>query len=523
MAPGTYSITAPAGFGKTALLANWSTSGKVEADICYQFISRADATADEDFTLLWLRHQLMRFHGLTGDLPSRTTELRALFPVLLATPPPVGKRLVVVIDGLDEALNWKPGPDLFTEVPDGITVVLSAREEAGVDWARTLRLDERRIQRLTLPALDASGIADLLRRAGAKAADLAQDQIAVTRLLAKSGGDPLYLRLLVEDVQEGRIGVTQIEAQPSGLDGYLDRWWEEFREEVNVFVTEVYNVVGVLSVAKGPLLPTELARIRGSLQKQMMVRTALEGKVRRYVVGDERWGDPIGHPKFRDHLASKFGDSERYEYLNELVDFCAEWRKHKCPYALSYYPTHLAELGRNRDLRNLLDKEWMNARWAQTRSHLAFLSDVRLAANSLTVETGSDFADFIQLMMIQASVISLAERIPAEALATLVAVGRCDDAVDYVSTIPEPTMKVRLLQRLSDAALQHELRQRATSFAVRRTIWRPRWPSGASAPKRQGSKAPLPWSPVSWQPLPRPGYMRGQTPPRCEPWASCSR
>ncbi len=131
---------------------------------------------------------------------------------------------------------------------------------------------------------------------------------------------------------------------------------------------------------------------------------------------------PLGTPNFAITSLQSSADSERYEYLNELVDFCAEWRKHKCPYALSYYPTHLAELGRNRDLRNLLDKEWMNARWAQTRSHLAFLSDVRLAANSLTVETGSDFADFIQLMMIQASVISLAERIPAEALATLVAV-----------------------------------------------------------------------------------------------------
>ena len=61
-------------------------------------------------------------------------------------PLPDGRRLLLVLDGLDEAADWEAGPDLFPpQIGRHARVVVSARLLAGDtdagDWLRRLGWD----------------------------------------------------------------------------------------------------------------------------------------------------------------------------------------------------------------------------------------------------------------------------------------------------------------------------------------------------------------------------------------------
>ncbi len=115
-------VSSPSGYGKTALLAQWLR----HEEVAYHFINQAYSTADEVLFLRNLCQQLAARHGLGGRLPVDIAELRVLYPALLSTPPADGQPAVVLIDGLDEALNWELGPQHFPpDLPDGVKLIFS--------------------------------------------------------------------------------------------------------------------------------------------------------------------------------------------------------------------------------------------------------------------------------------------------------------------------------------------------------------------------------------------------------------
>ena len=106
-------VTAPSGFGKTALLANWvqrlERSGQA---VAHHFISRLDDSASEATALLSLCEQLMAVAGEERSLPENVLRLRALCPRLVESASARGS-LVLVVDGVDEAVDWRPHVSVF--------------------------------------------------------------------------------------------------------------------------------------------------------------------------------------------------------------------------------------------------------------------------------------------------------------------------------------------------------------------------------------------------------------------------
>ena len=199
-----------------------------QGNVIYHFLSRAYGTADEDLFLRNVCQQLAARHGLGGQLPASIAELRALYPDLLRLPPVVSQPLVVVIDGLDEALNWEPGPQHFPpDLPSGVKVIFSGRQMADHGWPDHLRLPLERVQQLVLGAMAVDDLAALLRAAGGAVEPLADDVAWIEQALQVSGGDPFYLKLLVEDLRDGRMQPGQIGEKPVGLDAYLRSWWDQ--------------------------------------------------------------------------------------------------------------------------------------------------------------------------------------------------------------------------------------------------------------------------------------------------------
>jgi AAA ATPase domain/Effector-associated domain 1 len=339
-------VTGPSGFGKSALLANWVKSLQTRGQaVCFSFINRAEGLADEHFFLQNMGEQLCEFHGLRGNLPTQETTLRVLYPQLLQIPLEAGQKLVVVVDGLDEAMNWKLAGDLFPVLPDGVFVVFSARAEPGLDVPATLGLTV--CETIELTKLSLSEIAGLLRSLAAPVNALAEDLDFVTAVLEVSEGDPFYLRFLVDDILLGTITASNIKLQPQGLTNHLELWWQQLNDDVNIATNEVYALLGLLSVAKGYLFPKDFAGISAILNKGLLVKKELDGKLRRYLTGNLEHGYAISHPRFGAYLVEeKFGTEEVEAYREQLRLYCTNWLQHKSSYALRYGVQHLEDAAR---------------------------------------------------------------------------------------------------------------------------------------------------------------------------------
>jgi len=447
-------ITGPSGYGKTALLVQLALQGET----AYHFFSRAYDTAGEDLFLRNLCQQLAARHGLGGQLPVSTAELRALYPDLLRLPPADGQPVVVLIDGLDEAADWEPGPLHFpTDVPDGVKVIFSARQVADQDWLARLRLPRDRIRQLTLGAMTAEDVRFLLLAAGGSATPLANEPGWIAQALRVSAGDPFYLKLLVEDVRDGRMLPDQIETQPEGLDSYLERWYLQVANAATQQNYEYHHdLLGCLSAARGPLGRRDLIEMFPRLN---MILAALPAELRRFIVGDKDNGYALCHPRLADYVQSTFARRELQAYRDTLVAYCAGWRDHRSPYALAHYAGHLAEAGRWEELHTLVAtgaerQEWAEAHFAAEGSYAGYLADLGLAwahADKQGVSDPTAVGRQVRYALIESSIHSLASQMPIPVLLAAVTKGVMSPqaVLEYARQLPDASRRANALREFA--------------------------------------------------------------------------
>ena len=381
-------VTGPSGFGKTALLANWVMEAELGRRPAYHFISRVDGTADETFTLRNLCQQIQAVRRIEDPLPDSAPDLRALYVSLLQ--PPAEEPLVVVLDGLDEAEGWMPGPDLFPPLGDRVVVVFSAREMADRDWLAELQPPG--VVTLELGRLGAVEIEHLLQHAGPGARAFVEHPEALRTVIAKSEGEPYYLRLLVADIAAGRLrSPGQVTGWPQGLRGYFDSWWEQIdcNDEGNV-----RELLGYLLVAQGPLTRDDLVDIDldDTLDRRSIGRTI--DLAERHVIGDAERGYQLAHPRFGEYLARwQLDEAETAAARERLVEYCGRWRKNDSGYAMRWYTAHLADLGRTDELLALLeDPDWYGAQIGSDPSGAGYIEDIRRCWTIARARSGADAA-----------------------------------------------------------------------------------------------------------------------------------
>jgi hypothetical protein len=337
-------VTGPSGCGKTALLANWirQRTGRGEA-VAYHFINRQHQLAAHDDALRTLLQQLRYQQGHPGSSGVTESELEAAYLEWLEKPPL--KPLVVVLDGLDEADGWTPGPQLFPGVlPGGLHLIVSAREIAGRDWVRELNLPLPGV--IELGPLAAAGVLEVLQSAAAP--EWVKAPEALDELTAKSEGDPFYLRQLVADLIPGALGkparirtVVDLAQQPSGLDDYLGQWWSDIQGVVKG-EKSVKQILGYLLVERGRLTRDDLVGLGPSeVLDWDSVDDALK-LVRRFVVGDAEHGYALSHWRFQDYLGrKKLPKASQAPYRDRLIKWCAAWQENKSIHALRFLPGYL--------------------------------------------------------------------------------------------------------------------------------------------------------------------------------------
>lgn len=450
-------VTAPAGRGKSALLAHWTleVAETGRADVVLAPVSLRFGTNLQHTVLALIAGRLRSL------LPEAANITETDLPALLAEGRPTGTRpLLVVIDGIDEASGWQPEHDLPLPVfpAENVKIVVSARllvDRDAEGWIEALQW-QGTASRLELPPLDRDGVAEVLK-AVTTAEEWTPSEEVADALQEATEGDPLLVRLFVD--ASGPQGFIDSERLPGliagGLANYFNLWWgaqrQAWKDEGRDPGQETESadaIFGVIATALGPVGRDDLAQLTGTASG-----AKLDGRLRelrRWIItagaiGDER-SYAFAHPRLRDFWReTMMTGAQRAALDRRLIEHCRDEFERLVadpdagtvsPYVLRYYGAHLEQLGAPADeLLKLVCPAWWRAREALEHSQEGFLQDVRRAwtraervvagavrDRGLPVPAEAPSA-CIRYALVASSLSRLSGNLPAELLVQLVSTG----------------------------------------------------------------------------------------------------
>jgi WD40 repeat protein len=362
---GVLLITASAGVGKSALLAGWSGSiaGLDTIAVRHFFTTKRPECSTLTSLVRSVAGQiaLMLAPDVLGSgTPGDTNDLADRITHCLRHDRPLGSRLVVVLDSLDEAAE-PITPFGGGELGRGCYLIVSARAERGERstvlqrWRELANKRGCRFEEMELRTLDRSGIRAWLSAAPEVSTDA--DEALVERVWRTSEGVPLFVRFIVPDaiarLCDGS-GTWSMHKFPESFVEYARGKLDELRtlgaERHLVWSEQIERLFALLVVAKGPISESDIAAIVNGF---MLSGGFIDPRVQRWFTIRRVAGEAFAsfvHPR----LASVFREALSKHVISDmqirLLDHCRiAWRAHvpflPSSYALEFLPAHLVDLG----------------------------------------------------------------------------------------------------------------------------------------------------------------------------------
>ena len=447
---GYLAVTAPAGFGKTALAA--AVVDTATFPVAYHFFTSTYGDLSEQFFLRNMIEQLAAWHGRTGELPTDLISLRALYHDLLDKP--LDGTRVLLLDGVDEVTGWPLAPYVGRPLGPASKAVFTVRD-VGQDWRGEYGVPSQQTNELRLDGLTPSQVADVWRRFGPATTAVVNDQrrlgelarVCTASQTSAGGADPFYVRLLAEDVAASVLRAEDIATRPAGLDAFLDRWWTALEAELGS--AELRDTLGLMTVALGPLRQEEIEEllpdIRDLWSRSYFERVVVR-PIRRFLVGDDEHGYALIHPRLRDYMR-KHIRTEQYEA--RLIEYCRDWSEHGSRYALRHLPEHLVRAGQSSELYELIGPAWVQAKLGATRSPLAVTTDLQLGFDVAARSLPGDLPDLVRLALAMADLAEDAGAVPPLSLEVLAAAGESDRAIAVACAVSRVDARVAALLAVS--------------------------------------------------------------------------
>jgi tetratricopeptide (TPR) repeat protein len=352
-------LHAPAGYGKTTFLANLVKASREAGDtrVVYHFFSK-DPDLGGYATSLGnaLAHLLGQVAAITDssqsreglyasavDPDSRRAQLENTIQELKLAE---GERLLIVLDGLDEA-DETLHPPLRKPLPAGVFVVVSGRwDGAGNPPDYLQHWLEIADEIIPIDAMSASEIAQWLQQAGdGELRAYTDDDAFVQQILEKTDGLPLFLDFLLDDLLQAAKqsqNVRQVLHQtPTGFSNYVRQQFRQLAASVGQ-QPAVRTLFGILSVSKGALREDEIAKLTGLSGWDLAALPSQATRWWRIGGEDGKRTYSFAHPLLAVEFAKVLG-SEAERARQSLLAWCAQWQTHKSPYALRHYAEHLRE------------------------------------------------------------------------------------------------------------------------------------------------------------------------------------
>jgi hypothetical protein len=143
---------------------------------------------------------------------------------------PEGVKLVIVLDGLDDA-EGEVKPFIPSRIPEGLFVVVSGRWDGEGELPNYLKEWAKFTEFIPLKALSEEELREWLRAAGeGELAQFAENDDFVRMLREKTDGFPLFVRYLMDDllqaVKEGKSPEQVLERTPKGFSEYVKEQFE---------------------------------------------------------------------------------------------------------------------------------------------------------------------------------------------------------------------------------------------------------------------------------------------------------
>jgi hypothetical protein len=440
-------LEAGAGLGKSALLAALIVAWEEEAwsgprpSLLYYFIRQQARENTALSCLQALNSQLLALLEVAGgaapDLASLQAQFRTLWP-LAVQQASAARPLLLLIDGLDEMAREEPAiADLLPgQLGPYVHVVVTSRPQPPATELVRLEHPLRRAERLQLFNFSVAEVEELLGRYGAAVTAAAQ---FAGRIWEVTRGEPLFVRFVsLAVLQQGEAALVALEVQPpSGVEEYFR---QQFRQLSHTAETELtWQILGLLVSALGELSPLELADILGVSGQRLEAALA---PIRRYLVGTERF--TFMHRQLQEVVAAQFSAQQRQEYAAVLLDWGRRYQARGWPaetplYLLWYYAAHLDAAGRSDELYALINRAWLNAQRAQTRSYRLFAQDVSLAIDRAARE--GRVVETARNCVLHALLVTMTGDVPPRLLAVLAGTGQLSRALDDAAMIQNPEQR----------------------------------------------------------------------------------
>ncbi|MCB1956123.1 MAG: DUF4062 domain-containing protein [Rhodocyclaceae bacterium] len=477
-APPCLLVSASAGRGKSALLVHWSRAlaGRADVDCVFFPVSVRFRTNLAGVIFPSLCASLSAVTG-GGPLPAPDASpevWRGHLADRLLRARPDGRRLVLVVDGLDEAADWTAGADLFPRpLGAGVRIVAAARtlagDRGGEDWLRRLAWDDPRLGAcLALAPLSEQGLGGLLS-ALVPSLGLAANPAALAHALHHlTGGDPLLVRLyadeLVSRCARGEvIDEAHLAAMRPGLEGYFARWWDEQRQlwgdNSPLRERRVQAVLDLLAGALGPLARDdliELAPAEADLNSWTLDEAM--SPLARFVVGDGgSQGFVFGHPRLAEYFRERLTRREQARTDERFLGWCEATAAQPSAYVLQYFGAHLDRVEATvQRYAPLLAESWLRA-WQRYEGALSgYRNDLSRLAERLrqacpTAPDGPTLVLAVRCALCLASIDQVARATPLSLLPSLVRSGLWgrSGALRYVRQIDDPVRRAGALLMLA--------------------------------------------------------------------------
>jgi hypothetical protein len=354
---GVMLVTAGAGFGKTALLANWVNAWRdKDYFIAYHFFTQRYRSVKSAYRNL-LRQLYIYYKPTYEQIPNDEEELKIrLYNLLRDYAAREGEPLIIVIDGLDEAENTF-SPPFPNPLPENVFVIASARAEEGEEH-KYLEYWTDNSQQLNLNRLSCGAIAQWLRNTVELAA-FAEDTSFVAQLDEITQGFPLYLSYLTDELSHAakqEQDVREVLAQtPKGFERYVEQQLRRL-DELDL-PDERWQFFALLAVAKGALEKEDIKALTG-MRDRSLRQLNQSWQVTRWMRITEGKLYAFAHPLLAKTFAAQLeDDDDAKDALKNLIDYCAQWEKHQSRYALRHYAEHLREVEKWEELYAIARKK----------------------------------------------------------------------------------------------------------------------------------------------------------------------
>ncbi|MFD3393417.1 NACHT domain-containing protein [Aquirufa sp. OSTEICH-129V] len=353
---GYFSIQGNPGIGKSALIAQIlkdlrAHSGLKNIKVIEYFIRRGTQQAQVEYLFNYL---IRRTDEVFEDGRDICSEGKMVFDLQnqlfskwrLWEEQNNGQQLLFLIDGLDEGVESNLVTYLPRENFENILFIYGSRPggHKSIDdlWGQLPVLNHTKLE---LSGLGVEDIRALIYEVANKY-DLNRESPWVDAVQIRSQGNPLYLKLLCDAIENGSISLNDINALPKEIDEYYNAILLRYAQDTidgDALLTGLFTFAAAkdyLTFAHLGLInqlgQSSIQRI-GSTLKEVLIENPLTEDVLDF---------QLFHESFREYLVRE-NHKQVSDATGRIINFCINWKdlsgSWEQRYALEHFAAHLSE------------------------------------------------------------------------------------------------------------------------------------------------------------------------------------